>query len=90
MNILIAEDDLITRHRLEKFLVKWGNRVTAATNGAEALNCFLSEDTDLVITDWVMPEMEGPELVRQIRRSRKPFVYVILLTSKGEKTDVIA
>ncbi len=90
MNILIAEDDLITRHRLEKFLCKWGNRVTAAPNGAEALNHFLSGDTDLVITDWVMPEMEGPELVRNIRRSGKPFVYVILLTSRGEKTDVIA
>ncbi len=90
MNILIAEDDLITRHRLEKFLTRWGNRVMAAPNGAQALSHFLSEDTDLVITDWMMPEMEGPELVQHIRRSGKPFVYVILLTSKGEKADVIA
>ncbi|MEE4358172.1 MAG: HD domain-containing phosphohydrolase [Desulfococcaceae bacterium] len=90
MNIIIAEDDLITRHRLEKFLSKWGHRVMAAPNGAEALTLFMAEDADLIITDWMMPEMEGPELVQHIRQSRKPFVYVILLTSKGGKTDVIA
>jgi putative two-component system response regulator len=89
MNILIAEDDLITRHRLEKFLIKWGHGVKTAPNGAEALEIFLTQETDIVITDWMMPEMEGPELVRHIRRSPKPFVYIILLTSKGEKSDVI-
>ncbi|QTA82997.1 Signal transduction response regulator, receiver domain histidine kinase, HD-GYP domain-containing [Desulfonema limicola] len=89
MDILIAEDDAITRHRLQKFLQKWGHKVTACPDGLEALEKFFSDNMDMVITDWMMPEMEGPELVRKIRQSLKPFVYIILLTSRGDKSDVI-
>lgn len=89
MNILIAEDDAITRHRLQKFLKKWGHKVTACADGLEALEKFFSDNMDIIITDWMMPEMEGPELVSKVRQSLKPFVYIILLTSRGDKSDVI-
>ena len=91
MNILIAEDDAITRRRLQHFLEKWKFSVLEAANGLDALEKFLSHDVDMVITDWMMPEMDGLELVRHIRNrgSDKPFVYTILLTSRNEKEDVV-
>ena len=91
MNILIAEDDAITLRRLQHFLEKWDHHVTTAANGVEALKKFLDQDVELVITDWMMPEMDGMELVRQIRSGGrdKPYVYTILLTSRGEKEDVV-
>ena len=91
MKILIAEDDGITRHRLQHFLEKWNHHVIASENGLDALENFLSKDIDIVITDWMMPEMDGLELVGHIRsRGReKPYVYTILLTSRGDKEDVV-
>ncbi len=91
MNILIAEDEAITLHRLQHFLEKWGNRVIPTQNGLDALEGFLSEQVDLIITDWMMPEMDGLELVRHIRTqgSDRPYVYIILLTSRGEKKDIV-
>ncbi len=91
MKILIAEDDGVTRRRLQHFLEKWDHQVITSENGLTALEHFLSKDIDIVITDWMMPEMDGLELVGHIRsRGReKPYVYTILLTSRGDKEDVV-
>ena len=91
MKILIAEDETVTRRRLQHFLEKWGHQVITSENGLEALEHFLSKEIDMVITDWMMPEMDGLELVGHIRsRGReKPYVYTILLTAKGDKEDVV-
>jgi len=91
LNILIAEDDAITLRRLQHFLEKWDHHVITAVNGADALEKFLAQEVELVITDWMMPEMDGMDLVRRIRSggSDKPYVYTILLTSRGEKEDVV-
>jgi putative two-component system response regulator len=91
LNILIAEDDAISRRRLIHFLEKWGHTVCAAGDGREALELFAENDIDLVITDWMMPEMDGLGLVRNIYQyvEEKPYVYVILLTSKADKKDVV-
>ena len=91
MNILIAEDDAITLRRLQHFLEKWGHRVIPARNGLQALEKFLASEVDIVLTDWMMPEMDGLALVRHINShaAEKPYVYVILLTSRGDKEDVV-
>ncbi|RMH00880.1 MAG: diguanylate cyclase, partial [Planctomycetota bacterium] len=86
MDILIAEDDATTRRLLQKTLEKWGHRVQAAPNGEEALAIYRRGGVHLVITDWMMPGMDGPELVQRIRATRlfssiQP--YVILVTSKS-------
>jgi putative two-component system response regulator len=90
VNILVAEDDKLTRTRLVRFLEKWGHAVTAEENGRAALEVFRRQPVDLLVSDWMMPEMDGPELVRHIRAGRKPFAYIILLTSRGEKEDIIS
>jgi putative two-component system response regulator len=91
LNILIAEDDAITLRRLQHFLEKWDHHVVTAVNGEDALEAFMAQDFELVITDWMMPKMDGMELVRRIRSggSDRPYVYTILLTSRGEKEDVV-
>jgi len=90
MNILIAEDDTITRKRLQHFIENWGYRVIAAKNGLEALELSLSNNTDILITDWMMPEMDGIELVRNIRNGpNAAYIYIILLTAKSAKQDML-
>ena len=90
-SILLAEDDPISRKMLEKILVKEGFEVTLAENGKEALTLFKERFFPIVLTDWLMPEMEGPELCKAIR-SEKPegYVYMVLLTAKDEKDDIIS
>ncbi|MDA8124243.1 MAG: response regulator transcription factor [Deltaproteobacteria bacterium] len=92
MRILIAEDDLTSRTILSEVLKKYGHTVLATQNGAEAWQVMQQPDAPpLAILDWMMPEMDGPEVVRLIRArqtDRPP--YLILLTTKGEKADIIA
>ncbi|MBI9083077.1 MAG: response regulator [Desulfobacterales bacterium] len=91
MNILVAEDDPITLRRLQYFLEKWGHHVLSGQNGLEAIEIFLTHPVELVLTDWMMPEMDGLELVKQIanRGMDAAYVYVIILTAKSDKADVV-
>jgi sigma-B regulation protein RsbU (phosphoserine phosphatase) len=90
MKVLIAEDDPISAQVLQSYLEKWGHTVVAAENGAAAWRFFQNDDIALVISDWVMPEMDGLELVRRIRScQRSGYVYVILLTAKSRKEDIV-
>ncbi len=90
MNVLIAEDELSTRIRLQRNLEKLGFQPTAVENGAEAWKVFQEGGFALVLTDWMMPEMDGLELVRRIRSSgQRQYTYVIMLTSKSEKTEIV-
>jgi signal transduction histidine kinase len=90
MKVLIAEDDPISRALLLGHLQKWGHDVTAATTGGEAWRLFEAGSYPLVVSDWMMPEMDGPELVRRIRACPRPgYVYVILLTARAQKADVV-
>jgi phosphoserine phosphatase RsbU/P len=91
MQILIAEDERITRRNLHRQLERWGHDVVAAEDGAEAWDLLQEKDVPIVITDWVMPRMDGLQLVQRIRgRTDARYVYIILLTSKTEKQDIVA
>ena len=90
MRILIAEDEQATRMRLERNLEKMGYQPTVAENGAQAWELFQEGDFALVLTDWMMPEMDGLELVRRIRASqRDAYTYVIMLTAKSETSEIV-
>ena len=90
MRVLIAEDDKTTRIRIKSNLEKIGHGVVAAQDGVEAWELFQDGQFSIVITDWMMPKMNGPDLVRRIRECNNGhYVYVILLTSKSEKEDVV-
>jgi sigma-B regulation protein RsbU (phosphoserine phosphatase) len=91
MRVLIAEDDPISRHLLQRTLEQWGYEVVTANDGEEAWRLFEPADFPLVISDWVMPALDGLELVRRIRSASRPgYVYTILLTAKSQKEEVVA
>jgi signal transduction histidine kinase len=90
MKVLIAEDDRVSRRLLQGLLEKWGYQVVATSNGAEAWRYFQEDEFPLVISDWMMSEMDGLELIRHIRAIQRPgYVYAILLTSLSQKKDVV-
>ena len=93
MQILIAEDAPVSRRLLQQCLKQWGYDVAVAHDGAEAWRLFSagSAHFPIVITDWMMPEMDGLDLIRRIRASSgSTYVYTILLTAKSERQDVVA
>jgi sigma-B regulation protein RsbU (phosphoserine phosphatase) len=91
MKVLIAEDDLVSRTVLRRTLERWGHQVAAAEDGAAAWALFERDDFPLVISDWMMPALDGLELVRRIREHpQSGYVYTILLTARSQKEDVIA
>jgi two-component system, NtrC family, sensor kinase len=90
MKVLIVEDSLVMRRLLRSSLQKWQYEVTEAEDGAQAWELFQHEHFPLVLTDWLMPEMDGLELTRRIRACELPsYVYIILLTAKSEKEDLV-
>lgn len=91
MKILIAEDDPISRRILEANLLEWGYEVMVASDGGEAWEIIQQpESPSLIISDWMMPRMDGLALCREIRNLEKSkYIYFIILTAKGEKRDII-
>lgn len=91
VQILIADDSLVSRHLLDATLRKWGYEVVVACDGAEAWDILQREDTPaLAILDWMMPGITGPEVCRMVRqRAKEPYTYILLLTSKSLKEDLI-
>ena len=92
MRILIAEDDAISRRLLQAALVKWGYEVIVTTNGDEAWRALQEPDApSLAILDWLMPGQDGVELCRRARATpRLNTLYLILLTSRGGKDDIVS
>jgi len=89
--LLIADDSLVSRHLLDSTLKKWGYAVTAVADGEQAWSQLQREDApDLAILDWVMPGLTGPDVCKLVRQQeREKYTYLILLTSKSLKEDLI-
>ncbi len=90
--VLVVDDSPIYRRLISDHLREWGFDVTLANDGVEAW-AILNRTAcpTLVLTDWVMPEMDGVELCRKIRANKptEDYIYTILLTSKDEKSDLL-
>ncbi|MGH9821758.1 MAG: response regulator transcription factor [Blastocatellia bacterium] len=90
MRVLIAEDDPISRAFLQKLLEKLGHTVTACVSGTDAWNAYKTEDFRLVVSDWMMPGMDGIELCRAIRKAnRSTYCYFIMVTARTAKSDFV-
>jgi two-component system, cell cycle response regulator len=91
VKILIVEDEPLSRRLLEVTLRKWDYEVVTTSDGREAWELLQGpEAPNLVISDWMMPDMDGLELSTRIRENERPgYTYLILLTSKGRKEDLI-
>jgi sigma-B regulation protein RsbU (phosphoserine phosphatase) len=91
MRILIAEDDPVSRRILDLRLKAWGHEVVITKDGAEAWAALQRNDAPrLAILDWMMPGRDGVEVCRRLReRQSSTPTYIILLTAKSSKEDVV-
>lgn len=86
LKILVVDDESRMRKLVKDFLVKGGYEVIEAENGEEAVDIFFSQnDIALVISDVMMPKMDGWQLCREIRQYSK--VPIIMLTAKSDERD---
>lgn len=87
MRILLAEDDRFVAHVLRRALQNMGHEVTIVANGEEAWERLQRREYRVVISDWVMPRMDGIELCKRIRRDlpANPYTYVIMLSARNAR-----
>lgn len=90
MKILIAEDDPASRLVLSAVLSRLGHEVTAVNDGREALERMKEESFRVLVSDWMMPHIDGLELTQRIRSEESaPYVYIILLTALGDRASFL-
>ena len=90
MDILIVEDEAVSRDLLATALKEMGHSVVEAQNGLQALDVLRNSMCHMVISDWMMPEMDGVELCRAIRAEEYTrYVYVLLLTGKRGTSCIV-
>lgn len=83
MKILVAEDDRTSRALLQGSLLKLGYEVVEAASGTVAWDALERTGARIIVSDWVMPDIDGLELCGRVReRKEAPYVYFILLTGK--------
>jgi diguanylate cyclase (GGDEF)-like protein len=92
MKLLIADDDFTSRSILTAMLKKWGFDPVAAEDGSTAWDLLQKPDAPaLILLDWNMPGMDGLEICRRLMENKSPNPpYVILLTARGKKSDIVA
>ena len=90
MRVLVAEDEASTRLFAERAMVRLGHEVFVVDDGKAAWDWLREHPVDVVITDWIMPDVDGIELCRRIRAESTPnYIYTILLTSHGGKGNFL-
>ena len=90
MKILLVEDELVSRSKMDKLVQSLGYDTMVADNGSEGWNMWKAERPNVVLTDWNMPEMDGLELCRRIRSEEgEDYTYIIVITGRSEIQDVI-
>ncbi|ADE54931.1 response regulator [Coraliomargarita akajimensis] len=88
MKILVAEDDLISRRLLITSLKQFGHEVVAFDNGQDAWDAYDENPFRIIISDWLMPGIDGLELCRKVRkRPETEYTYFILLTANAQGKD---
>ncbi len=90
MRILIADDSQTSRRLLKVHLMTKGHEVVEAEDGLAAWEAWRRERFRMVITDWMMPKLAGPELIQRIRSEHQQgYTYTIIVTALDEKSHVV-
>jgi adenylate cyclase len=88
--ILIADDDVVSRKLLRRLLEQDGHEVRAAANGAEALDLFAEEASDVVLLDILMPELDGISALERLKATPgAEHVPVIMISAVDETESVV-
>lgn len=89
-SILIVDDDPVSRTLLERILKKEGFKVVSTEDGKQALDLFKKRYIPIILTDWMMPKMNGLELCKALRSIESPgYVFIIIITAKDSKEDIV-
>lgn len=87
--VLVVDDSRLQRRIVSASLSNWGLEVLEAETGLDALEICRLENPDLIISDWMMPQMNGLVFCQKFRElPRDSYGYFILLTSKSEKNEI--
>src|SRR5919106_945192 len=90
MKILVVDDEPLSRQVLQAAVEQLGHHWTAAENGEAAWHCFNQDKPDVLITDLLMPEVDGLELCRRVRAdTRAGYTYIIVVTVVADRHDVV-
>ena len=88
IRVLVVEDDPFFQRVLQKRLTAEAYQVQVANDGREGMKAIVAWEPDLVISDWMMPQVDGLELCQSVKTGlRESAPYFILLTAKGELSD---
>ena len=92
MQVLIAEDDRVTGEILARTLQRWNHQATLVTDGLQAWKFLQSAaEPTLAILDWMMPEVDGPDVCRRVRAELPDAnMYLLLVTAREGRADVVA
>jgi putative two-component system response regulator len=88
--ILVVEDSLSQRMMISRHLRNWENEVLEAADGVEAFTAFRQQSPAIIITDLDMPEMNGFQLIEEIRRKEIARTYIIVLSASDDKSSVVS
>ncbi|MDD5010519.1 MAG: response regulator [Phycisphaerae bacterium] len=89
ISVLVIDDDATIRTLLQTAMSKKGFNVFCASNGRDGLDIARSEEIDVILLDWMMPEMDGMEVLTELKRdSNTMYIPVFMLTSKEDSRDI--
>lgn len=88
MKILLVEDDLSLQQSVAKGLRKFGYCVDAVSDGEEALRAFEINEYDAVVLDLSLPELDGIDVLKEIRRANGE-IGVLILSARSELDDIV-
>ena len=90
MKILIVDDELVSRKKMDLLVRSLGYETVVASDGVEGWEIWKKERARMVITDWMMPGMDGLELCAKIREAEgSQYIYIIMVTSKEDVNDLV-
>jgi len=90
MRILIADDDPTSRLLLKAIVTKLGHECIVAEEGSRAWDLLSAGGIDVLLTDWMMPGVDGPELCRRVREGTgDSYVYIVLTTGLDHPEHVL-
>jgi len=90
MRILVADDDATSRLLLKASVTKLGHECLVAEDGLQAWEVLASEPIDVLLTDWMMPGLDGPELCRRVREELTAhYTYIVLVTGLAQGEQVL-
>jgi len=90
VKVLVADDDLLLRRMLEHELRLAGYDVVTVGDGLEAWDVLQREHIRMLVVDWLMPGLDGSDLIRRIRAAGWPgYTYIILLTAKNGRDEIV-